>query len=101
MFGSGYEKCPEFGVCLIFCKQEDYCSSGAFQVAPASYYYMAIDGWFMVFNATINNISIISLWQVKNNIYIEKCNSMPLDNSTTKRNHKTNELMHSIIYFRI
>ena len=23
---------------LIFCKQEDYCSSGAFQVAPASYY---------------------------------------------------------------
>jgi hypothetical protein len=43
MFGSGYENCPEFGVLggvilsLIFCKQEDYCSSGAFQVAPTSY----------------------------------------------------------------
>ena len=43
MFGSGYENCPKFGVqvvlilSLIFCKQEDYCSSGAFQVAPASY----------------------------------------------------------------
>ena len=62
---------------------------------------MAIDGYFMVFNATFNNISIISLWPLKNYIYIEKCNWMPLDNSTTKRNHKTNELMHSIIYFRI
>ena len=41
MFGSGYVNCPEFGVLggvifkLDICKQEDYCSSGAFQVAPA------------------------------------------------------------------
>ena len=44
MFGSGYENCLEFQVLLflslIFCKQEkNYCSLGAFQVAPASYYY--------------------------------------------------------------
>jgi hypothetical protein len=42
MLGSGYENCPEFGVLggviLIFCKNEEYCSSGAFQVAPAAYY---------------------------------------------------------------
>ena len=28
---------------LIFCKQGDYCSSGAFQVAPASYYFQMLD----------------------------------------------------------
>ena len=43
MFGSGYENCPEFGVLggVIFKldnRKKNYCSSGAFQVAPASYY---------------------------------------------------------------
>jgi hypothetical protein len=45
MFGSGYENCLEFGVLggVIFKfykfinRKNNYCSSGAFQVAPASY----------------------------------------------------------------
>ena len=45
MFGSGYENCPEFGVLggvifkleIFFNKKKNYCSLGAFQVAPASY----------------------------------------------------------------
>jgi hypothetical protein len=45
MFGSGYENCPEFGVLggvifkldIFFNRKKNYCSLGAFQVAPASY----------------------------------------------------------------
>jgi hypothetical protein len=41
--------------CLIFCKQEHYCSSGAFLVAPASYYTILnikVVYFFLFFNAT-------------------------------------------------
>jgi hypothetical protein len=42
MFGNGYENCPEFGVLGgIVNRKKNYCSSGAFQVAPASYYIAA------------------------------------------------------------
>jgi hypothetical protein len=46
MFDSGYENCPEFRVLggvifkldILQTGRKNYCSSGAFQVAPASYY---------------------------------------------------------------
>ena len=45
MFGSGYENCPEFGVLggvifkldIFVNRKQNYCSSGALHVAPASY----------------------------------------------------------------
>ena len=42
MFGSGYENSPDLGGVIFKLdfvnRKKNYCSSGAFQVAPASYY---------------------------------------------------------------
>ena len=51
MFDSGYENCPEFRVLggvifkldILQTGRKNYCSSGAFQVAPASYYVIVED----------------------------------------------------------